>query len=188
MKKGIIVVLVALSIAISGYFILSDKNASIQNLYSIVKKGEFQIDVATTGELEAKNSVKIMGPMGLNRANIWQTKIDKIIDEGTVVKKGDYIAQLDQSELLDKISQANNDYQQSLSQFTQTKMDTALDLRKSRDEMINLEFGIEEKQIIVDQSLYEPEAIKRQNDIELSKATRKFKQARENYSLQTQKG
>ena len=67
------------------------------------KKGVFTVEITTTGELEAKNSVKILGPTGLRAAQIWQVKIDDIVEEGTMVKEGDYIARLDESELSEKI-------------------------------------------------------------------------------------
>ena len=72
----------------------TSKGGSAENteILTAVQYGDFVIDVATTGELEAKNSVNITGPSGLRRAQIWQVKIDDIVDEGTVVSKGEYIA------------------------------------------------------------------------------------------------
>lgn len=80
-----------------------------------------------------------------------------------------------------------NEYQQSLSQYTQTKLDTALTLRQSRDELINLEFAVEEKKLVLEQSQFEPPATIKQAEIDLSKAKRAFKQAKENYLLKKEK-
>ncbi|ELR68911.1 Macrolide-specific efflux protein macA precursor [Fulvivirga imtechensis AK7] len=170
------------------FFLMRDSaTGSSTEVFVKAKQGDFKVDITTTGELEAKNSVKIMGPSGLRTAQIWQVKIDHIVDEGTVVKKGDYIARLDKSELMDKIQNANNDLQQSLSKYTQTKLDTALELRKARDELINLNFGVEEKEIILSQSQFEPPASIKQAEINLEKAKRAYEQARENYKLQSRK-
>ena len=98
-------------------------------LLTEAKSGEFVIAITTTGELEAKNSIKITGPTGLRAARIWNVKIDRMVDEGKVVKKGDFVASLDASELSDRIRNVESDYQQSVSQYTQTKLDTALTLR-----------------------------------------------------------
>ena len=151
------------------------------------KRGEFRIEVTTTGELEAKSSVTIPGPTGLRRAQIWEVKIEDLIEEGKVVKKGDYIARLDPSELMDKIQKATSDLQQSQSQLTQTKLDTALELRKSRDELINLEFDVQQKSIILEQSKFEPPATIKQSEIELQKVQRALKQATEGYQLKLAK-
>ena len=152
-----------------------------------VSKGLFKIEVTTAGELDAKNSIEIMGPDGLRRAQIWQVKIDHIVDEGTVVDSGGYIARLDQSELGDKIQKEQTDLQQTQSQYTQAKLDTALELRKARDELINLKYDIEEKQIILNQSQFEPPAEIKKAEINVEKARRAYNQAVENYRLQKEK-
>ncbi len=182
--SGIVLVLIILTIVYQ-----TSKGGSAENseILTAVQYGDFVIDVATTGELEAKNSVNITGPNGLRRAQIWQIKIDHIVDEGTVVSKGDYIARMDQTELMDKIQQARNDLQQSDSKYTQMKLDTALDLRKARDELINLKYDIQAKEIVVEQSEYEPPATQTQAKIEFEKAKRASSQALEAYSLKNQK-
>ncbi|MDZ7607502.1 MAG: hypothetical protein U5K79_18365 [Cyclobacteriaceae bacterium] len=55
------------------------------------------------------------------RAQIWQVKINTIVDEGTVVEKGGFIAMLDQSEIGDKIKQKDTDLKQTLSQYAPGK-------------------------------------------------------------------
>jgi len=145
------------------------------------------MEVTTAGELDAKNSIEIMGPDGLRRAQIWQVKIDHIVDEGTVVDKGGYIARLDQSELGDKIQKEQTDLQQTRSQYVQAKLDTALTLREARDKLINLKYDIEEKEIILDQSQFEPPAEIKKAEINVEKAKRAYNQALENYTLQKDK-
>lgn len=149
--------------------------------------GDFIIDVTTTGELEAKSSVRITGPNGLQQAQIWQVKIDDIVEEGTLVQKGDYIAKLEQTQLMDKIQQAQNDLSSSDSKYTQMKLDTALELRKARDELINLEYEITAKKIVVDQSKFEPPATQTAAQIEYEKAQRAHKQAFDGYKLKKEK-
>jgi HlyD family secretion protein len=151
------------------------------------KFGEFIIDITTSGELEAKTSVDVLGPTGLRAAGIWQTTIDDIVVEGTVVKKGDYIARLDQSELLEKIQKEQNDFEQSESKYVQVQLDTAMELRKARDEMINMQYDVRQKKIIKEQSQFEPPATQQQAQIELEKAERAFKQASEAYVLKKRK-
>ncbi len=151
------------------------------------KKGTFKIEITSAGELDAKNSVKIEGPFGLRRARIWEVKIEDLVDEGTVVKKGDYVAQLDASELSDRIENEENDLLQSSSEFTQARLDTALELRKERDNLINLKYEIEQKRIALEQSQYEPPATIKQAEYDLEKAIRAHEQAIENYQLQKEK-
>lgn len=189
MKKKVII-----SISIVAIFLLAfafqkfnSKSSDNSEVLAKVEKGLFRVEVTTSGELDAKNSVEIMGPNGLRRAHIYQVKIDDIVDEGTVVEKGGYIARLDQSEIGDKIQQEETDLQQTLSQYTQTRLDTALELRKARDEMINLKYDIEEKEIILGQSQYEPPAEIKKAEINVEKARRTYSQAVDNYKLKKEK-
>lgn len=151
-----------------------------------VEQGDFVVDIMTSGALEAKNSVPIKGPNGLRNYRIWNVTIQDIIDEGTVVQKGQYVARLDPSELTGKIKDAQLALDQQQSQYTQTKLDTALAMRQSRDELINLEYAVREKQLTLDQSQFEPPATIQKAEIELEKAKRSFKQAKENYEIKKQ--
>ncbi len=179
---GLGLVLIAVLIYASG-----DSETEEQDIMVKAKRGEFIVDVTTSGELEARNSVEIMGPTGLRSARIFQIEIKDMVDEGTTVQKGDYIAQLDQSEVINRIRDRETEVQQSLSQYTQTRLDTALELRQARDELINLKFAVEEQEIILSQSQYEPPATIKQAEINVDKARRAYQQAQENYKLKKEK-
>jgi hypothetical protein len=71
-------------------------------------------------------------------------------------------------------------------QFIKTQLDTTLTLRSARDELVNLQYQKEEKQIIVDQSLYEPPATQRQVKIDLEQTERSYNQTLENYDIKQQ--
>lgn len=188
MNKKLIIALSALVIIVIAFFTFRGSGTTeTVEIMTEAQTGEFVIAITTTGELEAKNAIKITGPSGLRAARLWNVKIDQLVDEGTVVNKGDFVASLDASELSDRLREVENEYQQSLSQYTQTKLDTALTLRESRDELINLEFAVEEKKLVLEQSQFEPPATIKQAEIDLSKAERAFKQAKENYLLKRDK-
>jgi HlyD family secretion protein len=148
-----------------------------------VKKGPLAVTVTILGELQAKNSEDIKGPIGMQQAGIYNTKIADLIPEGTVVKQGDLIATLDKSDILAKLKDASTDLSKIESQYQQTRLDTALDMRKLRDELINLKYDMEEKKLVVEQSKYEPPTVIRQSEIDLEKTKRAYKQALTNYQL-----
>jgi multidrug resistance efflux pump len=184
MRRKIIIGSTIVLVLFVGYFIVKGgKSKETTDILVDATVGTFQVDVETTGELEAKNSVMIYGPRKLREYRIHQVKIDQIVEEGTEVKKGEWIATLDRSELQNKIQDSELEVDQKMSQYTQTKLDTTLQMRQARDELINLKYSIEEKQIILDQSQFEPPATIKQNEINLEKAQRAYKQAFENYSI-----
>src|SRR5215217_3380114 len=59
-----------------------------------VKKGDFKVVVTSAGELRAKKFVQVQGPLNMQQADIYQTKISSLVPEGTVVKEGDVVAEL----------------------------------------------------------------------------------------------
>ena len=154
-----------------------------------VQEGQFIIDVTTTGELEARSSENILGPnsMGLRNARIWQLVIEDIVPDGTIVDSGQWVATLDRSDLENKIKDQELEVENLQTQFIKTQLDTTMTLRSARDELINLEYALEEKQIVVDQSIYEPPATQRQAMIEYEKTQRTLDQAIENYDLKLRK-
>ena len=184
MKKEVIIGLVALAVVVSGFlfFKVADPSDTSEVIVP-VKTGKFIVDIITTGELEAKNSVKIMGPTGLRRFRVYNVSIQDIIDEGTVVRKGDWIATLDQSDFNSKLQDEQLDVEQRQSEYIQVQLDTTLQMRQARDELINLEYGVEEMEIKLDQSQFEPPATIKQAEIDLDKARRAFEQAKQNYII-----
>lgn len=182
---------IALAIILAVLFILyiffGSAESTVESIEVQVKSGTFEIQVSTSGELEAKNSEKIMGPMNVRNYRIWNMKIEDIIPDGTVVDSGEYVATLDRSEITNKLKDRELDLESLQTQFTQTQLDTTMDLRAARDELVNLEYNLEERQITVDQSIYEPPATQRQAKIDLDKAQRAFDQAVENYDLKLEK-
>lgn len=175
---GIVVILLIAYLVVSG-----NRQGEGTDIFASVKQGKFKVEVETTGELEAKNSVNIMGPSALRDFRIYEVTIQSIVDEGIVVKKGDWIANLDRSDFQGKFGDKQIELEKANSKYAQTQLDTTLAMRQSRDELINLRYAVEEKKIVLEQSKFEPPATIKQNQIELEKANRAYEQAVENYKI-----
>lgn len=146
--------------------------------------GPFQVSITTTGELQAKNSVKIYGPNSSRQFRIYEMKIMRLVPEGTVVEKGEFVAELDRSELNTRMSDVNLELQKAQSQYEQTMLDTSLTLSKARDEQINLRYAMEEARLRKQQATYEAPSVQRQAEIDFEKAERAYAQAQTNYDTQ----
>lgn len=188
MKKSFIFGALAIVVVMMAvwYFVGRDKNSDA-GVVVAVKQGDFSINVTTTGELLAKKSQDISGPAGLREIRIWQVQISDIIPEGTLVDSGQYVASLDKTEITNRIKDLETELDKLQSQYTKTKLDTSLDMRNAREELVNLKYGMEEKQIVLDQSKYEPPATIRQATLDLEKSKRAYEQAKKNYLLKTSK-
>ena len=189
-RKNILVLTGSFVILVFLIWFFSSSPTEISNSITVeVQKGTFVIDVTTTGELEARSSENIKGPNpnALRNARIHRYMIEDIVPDGTVVDSGQWVATLDRSDLQNKITDQELEVEKLETQFVKVQLDTTLTLRAARDELINLKFTLEEKQIVVDQSIYEPPASQRQVKIDLEKTQRALQQNIENYSIKHQK-
>ena len=185
MKKNNIIFLsiAALIIVVIIWSATGSDTSSADTIKVPVKFGTFEISVSTTGELEAKNSEKIMGPQNIRNVRMFNLKIESIVPDGTVVDSGDWVATLDRTELEGRIKDRETELEQLESTYIKTQLDTSLELRNARNELINLKFNMEEIKIELELSVYEPPSTIRQLNINLDKAQRAYDQAVENYQL-----
>ena len=180
------------SLALLGIFLVvyafsaSSHTESLASITVPVEYGRFVVSVTTTGELQAKNSINITGPEGARSANIWQMKISNLVPEGTVVKAGSIVAELDRSEITQKLKDSELSVQKFESQYKQAILDSTLALSQARDEMVNLRFALEEKRIVKEQSIYEAPAMQRQAEIDYERAQRSLEQSQKNYVTKQQ--
>ncbi len=187
MKRTIIItgIIVVVAIIILIIFSKATSKKDIANLYAESKRGQFDIVVTTTGELQAENSTDIRGPEFTRARNVrvMDIKIQDLVPEGTEVRAGDFIATLDRTSfdntLKDELERLTT-YQTNLEMKI---LDTAVTLSNLRDNIKNLRFTVEEAGITLQQSKYEPPTTIRQAEISLDKAERSLDQAIRSYSL-----
>ena len=179
--------LIALGLLLASSLLLLRRGSSdTVELLASPTFGDFRATVATTGELQAKSSVKIYGPSNARQARIHEMSILRLVPEGTVVSKGEFVAELDRSDLNNKIKDAEIDLQKAESQFTQTRLDTSLTLSKAREDRVSLRYAMEEARLRSEESIYEPPSVRRKAEIDYEKAKRNFDQSLANYSTQVQ--
>ncbi|KOY86134.1 hypothetical protein AD998_08225 [bacterium 336/3] len=167
-------------------WLVSDKEGE-QDILVPVRSGKFEVLVVANGELEAQNSLKITAPEDAFRsAKVFQVKIADLVPEGTLVKKGDYVATLDKMEMSEKLRLAEAEVSKLRSQFTQSRLDTSLMLRTERNELMNWSYLVKEKEAALKASQFEAPAQVRQIQVELEKAKRSYQQAQETYRIKQQ--
>lgn len=155
-------------------------------LVASVREGDFRVLVTTTGELRAAQSVPIQGPPNAQQAELWNgMKISSMVPEGTLVKEGDVVAELDRGPAATKVSEVALALQKAEAQHTQAQLDSTLNLSKAREELRTLEYGLEEKRIGKEQAVYEAPSVRRQAEIEYEKAQRALAQAKVDYTTKT---
>lgn len=182
--KGLAGVLIL--IAVTGLF--TETKDETVDLFVRPTVGPFQVTVTATGELQAKNSVSVYGPANARQQRVYEMQILRLIPEGTVVKKGDFVAELDRSELTSRMKDVELELQQETSEFEQTMLDTMMTLSQAREDQINLRYALEEARIAREQAVYEAPSIQRQAEIDFERAQRAYDQSEINYQTQVRQG
>ncbi len=165
-------------LAIAAYFFFrkSPSSTNQENVIVKVTEAPLIINIHAPGELQARKSEKIKGPDGLRTVGIYQLSIQNLVPEGTVVQEGQFVASLDRTELDSKIKDAQTEIDKIVTQLDQAKIDTAIEMRELRDQLINIKFSMEEKQLTLELSKYEPQAIKQEAQLDLERAQREMDQ------------
>ena len=182
-KKGLIFGFLIFVIISSFLYFWSDSSNSNTNLTVKVNRGDFVSEVTTSGEAQSNSLKKINGPENLRKFKIRDIKIQDLIPEGTVIKEGDYVGRLDPSNVNEQIIDAKLNLETSISKYTQQQLDTTLNLKQERNSIKDLKFNIEEVELELQQSIYEPPASIRKLEINLEKLKRDLKERDENYQI-----
>ena len=174
-------------VVLIGLWLAVRPSASVESaLIAVVRKGDFSVTVTTSGELDAPNSVEITAPQNAQEAEAYQMRIASIVPEGTRVKKGDVVAELDRSTLAAKMAEVSLALQKAQAVYEQAELDSALTLATAREEIRSAELALEEKRLAKEQSKYEAPTIQRQAGIDLERAQRALDKSKKDYVTKTE--
>jgi multidrug efflux pump subunit AcrA (membrane-fusion protein) len=174
--------LLAIIILSSGIAFFSIKEATHTHK---VKKQNFEAFLSCKGEIQAEKSLLINFPdiLGDASLNIYELQIKDLVLEGTIVKKGDYVALLDQGRIK-QLMQANAERLRSITaEYTDAKIDSAVNLKSARDEIEQLVMDLKYNQIDVEQAVYESPAYQRKTQIAYDRTARLLEAKKRNYLM-----
>jgi hypothetical protein len=124
-----------------------------------------------------------MGGMGGGDMHAMDLKILDIVPEGTIVKEGDFVAQLDRSSYDNTLKDEQQTLQTLQNSLQMKLLDTAVALTNLRDDIKNQGYAVEEATLVFDQSKFEPPATQRQAEMSVNRAKRSLEQKKRTYSL-----
>ena len=162
-----------------------EKNPTV----SKVEEGVFEMTVTSMGELEALVSKNINVPeimMNLPwHLRIYGLTITDIVKEGTIVKTDDYVATLNAKDVEERLKVLRDQLINIEANFENTKIDSSLVLSEARDGVRRAKDAVIDREIKLELSVYESQAVQRQAQINLEVSQRNYEQAQRNYiSLQ----
>jgi len=184
-KKKILLIGIPAILIIFLFLFLRKNNSNLTQITGKVTRGPFSALVFSSGQLESEKSESINIPEKLKDRNlrIWELTITNLIDEGTPVDSGDYVATLDHKAVEEQIKLAQDDIDRTLSEYEDSKIDSNLNLSNQRDVIVNARLDVAEKKIVMDESVYESPSIQKKASMDFDKATRRLEQERNAYVL-----
>ncbi|BBE18963.1 membrane fusion protein [Aquipluma nitroreducens] len=187
-NKKILLIAIPAVLLLVFYFVFRKGETDYNQVTVSVQRGTFNALIFSSGQLESEKSESINIPEKLNDRNlrIWELAITHMVEEGTVVDSGDYVATLDHKAVEEQIKLAQDDMDKMLSEYEDSKIDSNLNLSNQRDVIVNARLDLTEKKIIVDESVYESPSIRKKASMDLDKAQRKLEQEQKAYGLKKQ--
>ena len=141
-----------------------------------VKKENFEAIITCKGEIQSEKAVLINLPdIYRNRTlEIWDMQIKDLVPEGSIVKKGDYVALLDQGRI--KQLKENNEeaLKKMLFNFSDSKIDSAVDLVALRNGIDQFAYDLNNRKIELEQSVYESPAFQRKAQMAYERIVRQM--------------
>ena len=186
MKKvwQLLIFLGIIIIALLIYYFATRENEK-EPVIAKVEEGIFEMMVSSMGELEALVSKDINIPdmmMTLPwHLRIYGLPISDIVKEGTIVKKGDYVASLNPMNIEEQLKNKNEQLITLEALFENAKIDSSLVLAEARDGIRRAKDNVTDKEIKLELSVYESQAVQRQAQISLEVSQRNYEQAQRNY-------
>lgn len=167
------------------YFSLRKGEADLSQITVNVQRGTFNSVIFSSGQLESEKSESINIPEKLNDRNlrIYELTITDMVEEGTWVDSGSYVATLDHKAVEEQLKAAQDEMDRTLSEYEDSKIDSNLNLSNQRDLIVNARLDLEEKKIIMEESVYESPSIQKKAAMDNDKAARKLEQEQKAYIL-----
>lgn len=144
--------------------------------------GEFVVDIATSGQIEAVRSRNV------SRKRIsgsWNgAQIVQLAPEGSLVKEGDFLAQLDMAESTQQLEQAKNALQNAQAELARQMAESASKQAELESAVLSQEYGHEQTKLRSEAMKFEAEVRRREQEFELKKSELSLQEARNRLTSQ----
>jgi HlyD family secretion protein len=148
---------------------------------SEVRKGEFIVDIRTRGEIDALRSTTVSVPPMRRRMML---QIVDMIPEGSIVKKGDFLFQLDKSQAQQTVDDAKDQLENARANLSTKKAQIQSEMAQLESDLESQRYSMEQAKLNLKSMEYEAEIKKREQELVLKKAEVALAQAAEKIKSQ----
>lgn len=150
-----------------------------------VKNSRFESSILVKGEIQGKNAVLISFPDELKHRDlrIRDFEIKDLIEEGALVNKGEWVATLNIDNINQQIQSNNEEMERRLAEFNDAKIDSAIELTNFREELKELRYDLQYRELDLEQAQFESPAYQRKIQVAYNKTLRQIEKRRRDYEL-----
>lgn len=183
-KKYLIVAGITVLVAVAFFFAFRVSPESEKTCR--VKKGNLESVINSKGEVKGEKYTEINLPPEIcnEELRIYELKIVDVINEGKIVKKGDYIAKVDESQIMNLMRNQMLDKEKTDADLRNAILDSTVMLSNRRQNIINALLDLEYQKIDLEQSKYESEAYQRKTKMSYQKAELAVDKIKRDYLLE----
>lgn len=183
-KRRILIGSIAAIILIALSVVLMETTDSGKS--KLIKRGTLKAAVTGRGEVQGEKSVRIelADVLRDNELRLWNFKINDLVPEGKKVKKGDFIAQLDPSQLMSNMRERQTEREKFDADLRNAIIDSTVNLTAKRQDIINARLELQYKQIDLDMAEFESGAEQRKARMAYQKAQIALDKTKRDYLLE----
>lgn len=167
---GVVVVFVVVALAL--WF--GGGKTSTAQITTTVQQGQFVVTTTTVGELAAVNSKPIMAPPG------WGNRVTHLIDEGTLVKVGDVLANFDTDQLEQRVEEQQASYEGALAELENQRVTNAKTLANKEALLEQAKLTLLKDQLQTEAMQFESQVKQRLQALNLRRTELNLQEAQEN--------
>jgi len=187
-RKHIIITAAVICVIAIAAFTGSLTTSKSEKIY-VVEKGPFEATLTCKGEINGLVSTPIPMPkiLGDRELRIWELKILDLAQDGKYVKKGDFIMQLDASQIMSGMRQERQNLETAEADLKNARIDSTVRLTALREDIKNAKLDLEYNKIDLEQSIYESAAYQRKAQMTYKKAENTIAKKKRDYQLEQNK-
>lgn len=188
-KKHIIISASALCLLIAAVVLSTIYSSEESEKYYVVHKGKFESSLMCKGEINGSVATPIKVPkvIGDRDLRLWRLKVLNLAQDGKYVKKGDFIMQLDASEIMNNMRTERQELEREEADLKNAKIDSTVKLTEMREDIKNAKLDLEYNKIDLEQSIYESAAYQRKAQMTYQKAENNISKKQRDYQLEQNK-
>ncbi len=138
-----------------------------------VQHGEFVMDLRQRGDLDAASQIMLSVPDNVYH----RIRITKLVPDGSIVKKGDFLVQFDTSDSENRVTDREDELENAMTAFASTKARIESNMNGLLQDMKTQQYSYQQAKIQLEMMKYESKIRRQEGGLNLKKAELSLKQA-----------